>query len=38
MAKAAVRESMTLAVRAERARVARAFVGALLGPGAPVQG
>ena len=28
----AVRESVTLAGRAERARVARAFVGAVLGP------
>jgi anti-sigma regulatory factor (Ser/Thr protein kinase) len=30
-----VRESMTLAGQAERARVARAFVGAVLGPGHP---
>ena len=35
MAKVAVRESVTLAGRAERARVARAFVGAVLGPGHP---
>jgi anti-sigma regulatory factor (Ser/Thr protein kinase) len=33
MAGLAVRESVTLAGRAERARVARAFVGAVLGPG-----
>jgi anti-sigma regulatory factor (Ser/Thr protein kinase) len=33
MAGAAVRESVTLAGRAERARVARAFVGGVLGPG-----
>jgi anti-sigma regulatory factor (Ser/Thr protein kinase) len=31
----AVRESVTLAGRAERARAARAFVGAVLGPGHP---
>ena len=31
----AVRESVTVAGRAERARVARAFVGAVLGPGHP---
>jgi len=30
-----VRESVTVAGRAERARVARAFVGAVLGPGHP---
>jgi anti-sigma regulatory factor (Ser/Thr protein kinase) len=30
-----VRESVTLAGRAERARVARTFVGAVLGPGHP---
>ena len=35
MAEAAVRESVTLAGRAERARVARAFVGGVLGPGHP---
>jgi hypothetical protein len=35
MAGAAVRESVTLAGRAERARVARAFVGGVLGPGHP---
>jgi hypothetical protein len=35
MAGAAVRESVTLAGRAERARVARAFVTAVLGPGHP---
>jgi anti-sigma regulatory factor (Ser/Thr protein kinase) len=35
MARAAVRESVTLAGRAERARAARAFVGAVLGPGHP---
>jgi anti-sigma regulatory factor (Ser/Thr protein kinase) len=35
MAGAAVRESVTLAGRAERARVAREFVGAVLGPGHP---
>jgi anti-sigma regulatory factor (Ser/Thr protein kinase) len=35
MAGAAVRESVTLAGRAERAGVARAFVGAVLGPGHP---
>ena len=32
---AAVRESVTIAGRAERARVARAFVGGVLGPGHP---
>ena len=35
MGGAAVRESVTLAGRAERARVARAFVTAVLGPGHP---
>ena len=35
MAGAAVRESVTLAGRAERARVARAFVDGVLGPGHP---
>jgi anti-sigma regulatory factor (Ser/Thr protein kinase) len=35
MAGAAVRESVTLAGRAERARAARAFVSAVLGPGHP---
>jgi anti-sigma regulatory factor (Ser/Thr protein kinase) len=35
MAGTAVRESVTLAGRAERARVARAFVSAILGPGHP---
>jgi len=35
MAGRAVRESVTLAGRAERARAARAFVGAVLGPGHP---
>ena len=35
MARVAVRESMTLAGRAERARVARAFVSEVLGPGHP---
>ncbi len=34
MAGAAVRESVTVAGRAERARVARAFVGGVLGLGA----
>jgi len=33
MAGLAVRESVTLAGRAERARIARAFVGGVLGPG-----
>ena len=33
MAGAAVRESMTVAGRADRVRVARAFVGGVLGPG-----
>jgi anti-sigma regulatory factor (Ser/Thr protein kinase) len=35
MAELVVRESVTLAGRAERARVARAFVGEVLGPGYP---
>ena len=35
MARAAVRESVTLAGRAERARAARAFVSEVLGPGQP---
>jgi anti-sigma regulatory factor (Ser/Thr protein kinase) len=35
MAGLAVRESVTLAGRAERARAARAFVGEVLGPGHP---
>jgi anti-sigma regulatory factor (Ser/Thr protein kinase) len=35
MARVAVRESVTLAGRAERARAARAFVGEVLGPGHP---
>jgi hypothetical protein len=35
MAGLAVRETVTLAGRAERARVARAFVGGVLGPGRP---
>ena len=35
MAGVAVRETVTLAGRAERARAARAFVGAVLGPGHP---
>ena len=35
MAGRAVRETVTLAGRAERARVARAFVAAVLGPGYP---
>jgi anti-sigma regulatory factor (Ser/Thr protein kinase) len=35
MAGRAVRETMTLAGRAERARLARAFVTGLLGPGHP---
>jgi anti-sigma regulatory factor (Ser/Thr protein kinase) len=35
MARLAVRESVTLAGRAERARVARAFVEGVLGPGHP---
>lgn len=37
MARVAVRESVTLAGRAERARVARAFVGGVLGPGHPCE-
>jgi anti-sigma regulatory factor (Ser/Thr protein kinase) len=35
MAETAVRESVTVAGRAERARVAREFVGGVLGPGHP---
>jgi anti-sigma regulatory factor (Ser/Thr protein kinase) len=35
MAEAAVRESVTVAGRAERARVVRAFVAGVLGPGHP---
>ena len=35
MTEAAVRESVTVAGRAERARVARTFVGAVLGLGHP---
>ena len=35
MTVAAVRESVTVAGRPERVRVARAFVGAVLGPGHP---
>jgi anti-sigma regulatory factor (Ser/Thr protein kinase) len=35
MAGVGVRETVTLAGRAERARAARAFVGAVLGPGHP---
>jgi anti-sigma regulatory factor (Ser/Thr protein kinase) len=35
MARMAIRENVTLAGRAERARAARAFVGAVLGPGHP---
>lgn len=35
MARSAVRESVTLAGRAERARLARAFVAAVLGPRHP---
>ena len=35
MAGTVVRESVTLAGRAERARIARAFVGGVLGPGHP---
>jgi anti-sigma regulatory factor (Ser/Thr protein kinase) len=35
MARVAVRESVTLAGRAERARGARTFVGEVLGPGHP---
>ncbi|MGH3188651.1 MAG: ATP-binding protein [Streptosporangiaceae bacterium] len=37
MASAAVRESVTLAGRAERARLARNFVEGVLGPGHPCQ-
>ena len=33
MAGLEIRESVTVAGRAERARVARAFVGGMLGPG-----
>ncbi|HUN32325.1 MAG TPA: hypothetical protein VMU95_09895 [Trebonia sp.] len=35
MARVAVRESVTLAGRAEQARAARTFVGEVLGPGHP---
>jgi hypothetical protein len=35
MARAVVRESVTVAGRAERARVARAFTVGVLGPGHP---
>ena len=35
MAGPQIRESVTVAGRAERARVARAFVGGVLGPGHP---
>ena len=35
MAGLEIRESVTVAGRAERARVARAFVGGVLGPGHP---
>ena len=35
MARVVVRETVTLAGRAERARVARAFVNRVLGPGHP---
>jgi anti-sigma regulatory factor (Ser/Thr protein kinase) len=35
MSRVAVREIVTLAARAERARVARAFTGGVLGPGHP---
>jgi anti-sigma regulatory factor (Ser/Thr protein kinase) len=35
MARAAVRESVTVAGRAERARVARSFTAGVLGPGHP---
>jgi hypothetical protein len=35
MGEAAVWESVTVAGRAERAQVARTFVGAVLGPGHP---
>jgi anti-sigma regulatory factor (Ser/Thr protein kinase) len=37
MGRVAVWESVTLAGRAERARAARAFVGAVLGPGHPCE-
>jgi hypothetical protein len=37
MARVAVRESVTLAGRAERARAARAFVSEVLGPGHPCE-
>jgi len=37
MARAAVRESVTLAGRAERARIAREFVEGVLGPGHPCR-
>jgi anti-sigma regulatory factor (Ser/Thr protein kinase) len=37
MAGPVVRETVTLAGRAERARVARAFVGGVLGPGHPCE-
>jgi hypothetical protein len=37
MAGPQIRESVTVAVRAERARVARAFVGGVLGPGHPCE-
>src|ERR1700723_882308 len=37
MARVAVRESVTLAGRAERARAARAFVAEVLGPGHPCR-
>ena len=37
MAGTVVRESVTLAGRAERARIARAFVGGVLGPGHPCR-
>jgi hypothetical protein len=35
MAGREIRESVTVAGRAERARVARAFIGGVLGPGHP---
>jgi anti-sigma regulatory factor (Ser/Thr protein kinase) len=37
MTRVPVRETVTLAGRAERARVARAFVGGVLGPGHPCR-
>jgi hypothetical protein len=37
MAGRAVRETVTLAGRAERARAARTFVSAILGPGHPCE-